>query len=500
MNRIAPVFHLVPALLLVAFWSGCSGGDDPDSADPVVDDVSASLASDDEMFEWVEELWRIGDEGEYGYRMPGTESDVRGTRYVAGKFREFGLLDVFQEPVSVRTNFPEEWGLEVVADDSTMEIDSHFLRYAKFTPDEGVTADLVYVGDGSAREFNDAGDVAGKIVVVDITAAPTPISLLSAAFSVFEYDPQGTLDGDNAYENFPPDNLTSSYELAASRGAVGMVAILTYTVDDNNQYLHWYDREGTMPALSVSPRDGETLRSMLADGPVQATMTLTGEDGIGNSYNVYGTVPGRNYGTDEDEFIAVQSHTDGWATNDASGMAVVFALAKYYAQLPPESRRYSILFFGYGSHFALLEEGRVGSFIGRTNPEHVFDLILEDRVRFAAPIEMIGKQFKVVDGEYVETGLAAPRAFMTNPELPESLMQATQDAITVNDYDRSNVTAGFFTGEPAKWSDLVPMVGLISHNAPQFTSDDTPETVMKSDLSKTAAVYVDIIDAAQEAF
>ncbi len=69
-----------------------------------------------------------------------------------------------------------------------------------------------------------------------------------------------------------------------------------------------------------------------------------------------------------------------------------------------------------------------------------------------------------------------------------------------HDYDRSNIAVDFFNGEPKKWEDLVPTVGLISHNAPQFTSADTPDTVMKSDLSKTAAVYVDIIDAAQEAF
>ena len=488
------MFARVPALLVVALLAGCSSGGD------AADDVPVSLASDDEMFEWVEELWRIGDESEYGYRMPGSDADVEGTAYVFEKFEEIGLVDVFQEPVSIRTQFPSEWGLEVVSGETTTAISSHFLRYSKLTPEAGVTADMVYVGEGSAAEFDEAGDVAGKIVVVDATAAPTPVLFLSATYSVFEYDPAGTLEGDNAYENFPPRNLTPSFQEAAARGAVGLVAILTFTVDDNNQYLHWYDREGLIPGLSISPNDGDSLRSMLADGPVRATMTLTGTEGVGDSYNVYGTVPGRNYGTDQDEFIAVQSHHDGWATNDASGMAVVFALAQYYAQMPRESRRYSILFFGYGSHFGLLEEGEVGSFIGRKNPEHIYDLILADKVRFAAPIEMIGKQYKVVDRQYVETGLPAPRAFMTNPELPAAILQAAEEAIIEHDYDRSNIAVDFFNGEPKKWEDLVPTVGLISHNAPQFTSADTPDTVMKSDLSKTAAVYVDIIDAAQEAF
>ena len=71
---------------------------------------------------------------------------------------------------------------------------------------------------------------------------------------------------------------------------------------------------------------GNAARVRLDEGPVEATMKLRGLDRSGSIYNVYGTVPGKHYGTEEDQFIVVQTHYDGWACNEASGTSVVLAL------------------------------------------------------------------------------------------------------------------------------------------------------------------------------
>jgi len=49
------------------------------------------LPSTAEMSAWVEELWFLGTHGRYGYRMPGTLPDLKGTNYVLEKLKEFGL-------------------------------------------------------------------------------------------------------------------------------------------------------------------------------------------------------------------------------------------------------------------------------------------------------------------------------------------------------------------------------------------------------------------------
>src|SRR5512138_631278 len=130
------------------------------------------LPSNGEMNGWIHELWEMGVADEYGYRMPGTRSDLAAATWVRDRFERYGLEDVVLEPVPASFSFPDAWKLEV----NGKEIPSHFLRYAGFTPAQGIRAPMVYVGTGSAAEFGAAGDVAGKIVLVDILAPATPIT------------------------------------------------------------------------------------------------------------------------------------------------------------------------------------------------------------------------------------------------------------------------------------------------------------------------------------
>ncbi|MFX1317046.1 MAG: hypothetical protein ACFE9T_14380, partial [Promethearchaeota archaeon] len=108
------------------------------------------LASEDEMFGWIEDLWEIGDRGRYGYRMPGTAAELEGAEYILDKFEDFGLENPFLEPFSISVCFPDVWSLTLYVDGETISLPCGFVRYAAFTPPEGIMADLVYVGMGSA--------------------------------------------------------------------------------------------------------------------------------------------------------------------------------------------------------------------------------------------------------------------------------------------------------------------------------------------------------------
>jgi hypothetical protein len=303
----------------------------------------AKIPSNGEMFGWIKDIWKIGDEGQYGYRMPGTPADWAGAEYVADKFAEFGLqteIEDFFLPIC----FPDEWSLTISVNGVDESIPAGFVRYAKFT--DGTSAPMVYVGTGTEEEFA-AVDVAGKIAVVDLVAPGLPTAILGL-FGMYTYDPENTLPGDKITENWPVDNFDSSYENAHLHDAVGFVGILTFTADNIHQYLHAY-ADGSLPGLYISPNDGARLREMLLDDQivVDATMVLTGEESLsGTSKNVYGILPGQT-----DEIIVVLSHHDGWATNEASGMAVVMGLAKYYSQIPLSQRQRTIMFLATASHF-----------------------------------------------------------------------------------------------------------------------------------------------------
>jgi hypothetical protein len=447
------------------------------------------LTSNGKMFGWIKDLWKIGDEGRYGYRMPGTPADWAGAQYIYDKFESFGLethLEEFELPVS----FPDEWSLTINVGEVEESIPAGFVRYAKYPESGSVSGEMIYVGTGSVAEFEDeAENVEGKIVVVDLIASGLPTAILGL-FPMFTYDPENTLPGDMITENWPVDNFDTSYENADLYGAVGYIGILTFTADDIHQYLHAY-ADGSLPGLYISPNDGAHLRTMLLDGQtVDATIVLTGEEYLGTSYNVYGILPGQT-----DETIVVLSHHDGWATNEASGMAVVMALAKYYAQIPYSQRERTLMFLATGSHFgkrpSLLEMcERLAS--------------VEENIVAAVSVEMISKQFKIIDGKFVDTGMISPTIWFISGPLNEAnpyLEDYSIEAITKYDLTRTALQPalggifGIAPGEGGLFAAIgIPVVHLIAHNAPQFTNEDKPNTVMVSALKPTTAALALVID------
>lgn len=454
--------------------------------------LNSKVPSEDEIFGWVEDLWEIGDQGRYGYRMPGTAADWEGADYVLENFEEAGLEDTFLETVPATVNFPDEWSLTINTGGDDEDIPCYFLRYAAFTPPEGITTEMVYVGTGSESEFNEVNEdvgIEGKIVLVDVIAAPWPRAML-LPFILFEWDPDNTFANEPlATENWPLANLDSSYQLADTYGAAGYVGILTFMADYVNEYLHWY-ADGELPGLTVSPNDGDHLKDLLTAGSVEVNMILTGEEGPGTSFNVYGFLPGKT-----DDIILVFSHHDGWATNEASGMSVVMALAKYFAQIPRESREKTLMFVSFASHF------------GKQAAWDEYDCLVYDslpKVACAINIEMIGKQIKVIDGEFVETGLVAPRGmFLSGPffSANEYLLSYASEAIVKNNMVRTSVLPGAFAvpGEGARTHSLgIPTINFISHNPPQFTQYDTPDTVAKDALVPTTKMFIDIINDLDE--
>ena len=447
----------------------------------------AKFPSNGNMFGWIKDMWKIGDEGEYGYRMPGTPADWAGAQYVYDKFESFGIethLEEFNLPVS----FPDEWSLTINVGGVEESIPAGFVRYAAFTPQGGVTREMVYVGTGSESEF-EAVDVEDKIAVVDLVAAGLPAALLGI-FDMYTYDPENTLAGDMLTENWPVDNFDTSYENAHNYGAVGFVGILTFTADDIHQYLHSY-ADGLVPGLYISPNDGARLRAMLLDGQtVEATMVLTGIEGLGTSYNVYGIIPGQT-----DETIVVLSHHDGWATNEASGTAVVMGLAKYYSQIPISQRERTLMFLATASHF-----GKRPSLLEMCER---FALV-RDNIVAAISVEMISKQYKIIDGKFVDTGMISPRGWFISGPLHSGnpyLLEYSIEAITKFDLTRTSVQPalggifGVAPGEGGLFAAIgIPVVHLIAHNAPQFTHEDKPNTVMVSALRPTAAALAHVID------
>ena len=88
---------------------------------------------------------------------------------------------------------------------------------------------------------------------------------------------------------------------------------------------HWH--AGAPPMMTIRKRDGDALRERLAQGPVEATMTVNAAIAPGAAgSNVVGYLAG-----DEPGPIVVGAHHDGWfraAFDNATGVAALIAIAR----------------------------------------------------------------------------------------------------------------------------------------------------------------------------
>lgn len=483
--RVKMVFFLVLMLLLTSFAAHITQANNIDYGP-----MARLLPSNGEMRKWIKEIWEMGYRfygGYPGYRLAGTPADHETVKYILKKFIEFGLQDARLEAVEGWTLWlPKEWRLSIKVEGKVQDIPCGFRPYTAFTNPEGITAEMIYVGTGSDAEFR-ARDVAGKIVLVDLIAPGLDNDFL-ARFSFFTYDPENTLPGRKATQNWPVPNLVTSYDNAIKYGAAGYIGILNFLADGRNLYYSPYTGILTpLPGLYVSRDTGSYLKNLLEAGSVEANMVLLGSIELGLTYNVVGVLPGKT-----DEIILITSHHDGGATNDASGTSIVMALAKYFAQLPQNSRERTLMFLVAGGHF-------MGDIPTKAFIETHKDLI--PKIVAALNVEMICKEYKLVNGEFVETGLNMPRGmFISGPPggVNPKLLSFAITAITRYELDRTMVlSATGPIGCPGVGGQFVaigvPTMHFIAAPPHQFTPEDTPDKVAVEQLRPITAAYIDII-------
>jgi len=252
------------AAILIGLWPGgaCRSGARP-SFDAAVDAIFAK-GFPRELEEY---FCSLGTNPELGFRWAGTTAERAVSERVAQEMKAMGLANVRLEPVPVDVFEFEEASLTVAG----RRIVASTVAGVPPTGPEGITAPVVYVGGGTAADLDAAGDVAGKIVLVDLKLSSWWLTL-------------------PAFE-------------AAERQAAGIVC--TYTPDDTKYFsgdpaaLGSFDGQydsGAPPWIYIARRDGDRLKSELAAGPVTATLVLkekvTRAAAGGTGFNVVGEIPG----------------------------------------------------------------------------------------------------------------------------------------------------------------------------------------------------------------
>ncbi len=249
----------------------------------------------DHLRDIVERLSSIGS-SPLGFRVTGTPEDREAADLVARELRAIGLDDVALEPVRV-----DGWRFESarLEPGDGGAIEGAALGGTPPTPPGGIRGRIVDAG-GWRRRALDRLDVRGALVLID-----------------WRKGPGGPAD--------------AGLELGL-RGAAGVIV----TPAQDGPYFqaegalggfdgHWH--AGAPPMMTIRKRDGDALRERLAQGPVEATMTVNAAIAPGAAgSNVVGYLAG-----DEPGPIVVGAHHDGWfraAFDNATGVAALIAIAR----------------------------------------------------------------------------------------------------------------------------------------------------------------------------
>jgi hypothetical protein len=340
---------------------------------------------------------------------------------------------VVREPIPLEWWHHQKWSLKLIENGVETSVPvASFYPYSGSTPEGGIVGDLVDAGLGTPAEFN-AGGVAGKIAFYQEDMLPTNASIFYAV-ATYLHDPDMTLtpltDYKRAAISFLTPQETASLGSARDAGAVG--AIISYEASAENaagQYTPFLTNPAAsqgVPALYVDRATGNMIKAKIALG-ARARLELVVEKHPNDTTDdIIATLPGTN----PNEVIVFNTHTDGTSASEENGTIGILSLARYFGSLPLECRRRTIVVALTPGHFHNGIGGDTDRFIAN-HPEIIAKSVA------SLTVEHLGQTEWVDDATgFHPTGLVEPGAFFGSANTIQALIA---NAVIAEDLRRTFV-------------------------------------------------------------
>ena len=239
-------------------------------------------------------------------RLSGTEDEAKAFDYIESELKKFGY-QVNRYLSDALIGYPGKSSLEIVAPEE-MAIPCNGYSLSTLTDDDGVSGELVFVGDGHPSDYEGL-DVRGKIVISNGLAMP--------------------------------DKALASQD----NGAIAQIHI-------NDEYIHemcispvW----GTpipetagllpkLPAVAVTKPDGEKIRAAMDKGTVTVRLMTKPYRAWCKIPTLTGDLPGNR----EDTYILFNGHVDSWhygAMDNGTANATMLEVARLLGEHKDELYR-----------------------------------------------------------------------------------------------------------------------------------------------------------------
>ncbi len=415
----------------------------------------AMLASQKQIQDWLDQKDAFGPAYTAG---PGWQKFMA---LLHAEMKAKGLVDItdFAFPYTrwYTTEFPDKSGWSFTSDGTAVDVASYGTQSGSTGP-EGVTASMIlYDLTKPAAQRPPLSALRGKIVVVKqqpyatlgtmervplgvpqpatpaaycgnppgCTAAEGPEAPPSrqfgrpgAAMSYKDYEYRSDS------QTFPtplfqkiPANVESSFRNRDQFGQIREIitnvlmpsgAAAAVTVMDMSPLaaagtrIHPTPRQFNVPLLMLDRVAGAKVLADAAAGKTAKLVLDAHEEENAHAYETVATLPGKNFGTPDDQSILLATHVDGPSIVEDDGGLAILSVLNYYAQIPQSQRPKSIIVYLESRHFVPGTEGSYPFDTVKLHPE-----LFKTVVGGLALEHFGGLQFAETGDDYAPTGRAA---------------------------------------------------------------------------------------------
>jgi hypothetical protein len=392
---------------------------------------------------------------QYWGRISGTEGDAENARWLEDKFRKIGLADVHQQSFDLPDQWmAQSWSVTAAANGQSLNLTSAQPAHrTAATPAGGLDLEAVDAGLATEGEL-DSRDLRGKAVFF---------------YSTDYFSRHSTISN-------------GAWKRIGDRGAAAIFVILAVPGNIRTQF---YPVGTTVPCFSLGLQDGTAIREMIykSKGSAPHVKVRLDVNMVPNlkTSTVWGTLPGST-----DENVVIVAHRDGWfegANDNGTGVATMIGLAEYFAKIPKEQRRRTIIFLGTSGH----HDGAALS--GKWLTEH--------KEFFAKTALLINSEHTAAEQLVLGNGTISKTNTSTaltwyvggSAKLGEIVVKAF-DAFGVATYDRPARTAA---GEMGRYQTLAPSMQVIDTGYYWHSDHETPEIIPPTALAAITRAYAKII-------
>src|SRR5579883_186979 len=297
--------------------------------------------------------WHVVKDSKGGPTMTGSPSWKNYVEFAEKSWREAGVVDIFRNSFTFTrwytTEFPDDsnWSLHV--DGKKIKVASYGCNSGN-TPDGGVSGELVVYKEGMP-----AGALRGKIAIV----VKEPGRGGSNGSDDYEYlsnpetfpNPLIPRAEEAALSPFPIMGLGQAQKALIDAGAIGAIIVMPLSYDVlAGVYTFGVPALYELPTLYLDRDTGAQIVSAAQAGKT-AKLRLIAKTEQSEAYQLFGYLPGRDYGKENDQQILLITHTDGPSISQENGGLGILAMVKYFSHIPQSERPRTLMLFYDCRHY-----------------------------------------------------------------------------------------------------------------------------------------------------